>query len=308
MRTTARRDCPPTPALQRVLDDAAAPGYDAELVGVHAAVLAFATTPYAPAHAVSWSLARFVATPVAALVAVSSLGGGVALAAATGSLPDAVQGIAAKLGAPAPDQPGTRAPDPRTPSRDEPRPGTGAAPTQTGEGRCTAVTVGGKDGGAGRALQSAPLSAAVATGCPYRAAPGSRRSETAQDRLADKPGKPGKPGASDTPVRATTPRPADGPRRADQGGRADGPTRAAKPVRADKPAAKPPEKPVSPQKPTSPEKPTRAARPVPVPRPVPADEPAPADKPVTAPVEKIRATAPVPVDTSSATPPEAAKR
>ena len=180
-----------------MLDDAAAPGYDAELAGLHAAVLAFSTTSHTPVRAVSWSLAKLVAAPIAALVAVTSLGGGVALAAATGNLPDAAQGLAAKLGAPAPDERADTGAD----DVEAHRPDTGATPARTGQGRCTAITVGGKDAH-GKALQSAPLAAAVAEGCPGSALPGSQRSRSAKDEVAVKAVKPAAPVKPVKPVPA----------------------------------------------------------------------------------------------------------
>ena len=56
--------------LRRVLDAASAPGLDAELTGRSAATVAFLSSSTAPERAVSWSLAKLVATPVAAVVAV----------------------------------------------------------------------------------------------------------------------------------------------------------------------------------------------------------------------------------------------
>ena len=64
--------------LQRVLDAASAPGLDAELTGRHAATAAFLSSSTAPERAVSWSLAKLIATPVAAVVAVTGMTGGVA--------------------------------------------------------------------------------------------------------------------------------------------------------------------------------------------------------------------------------------
>ena len=223
-----RRDRPPTPALQRVLDDAAAPGYDAELAGLHDAVLAFATTSHTPVRAVSWSLAKLVAAPIAALVAVTSLGGGVALAAATGNLPDAVQNLAGKLGAPAPGERADKGAD----DLQAHRPDTRATPTRVGQGRCIAITRGGKDT-RGTALQSAPLAAAVAEGCPASAVPGSQRSRTAKGEVADKAVKPapatktgtahkpaGQPG---TTVKPGTTAPADEPAKTVKTAPADSP-------------------------------------------------------------------------------------
>ena len=85
------------PELQRVLDAASAPGLDAELTGQHAATAAFLASSTSPERAVSWSLAKLIATPVAAVVAVTGMTGGVALAAATGNLPAAAQSLASKV-------------------------------------------------------------------------------------------------------------------------------------------------------------------------------------------------------------------
>lgn len=216
------------PELQRVLDAAAAPGRPSELEGLSAATAAFmSSTP--PERAVSWSLAKLVATPVAAVVAVTGLTGGVALAAATGSLPDAVQDFAANLGAPAADRDETDGP---------------ATPTATvklNRGRCVAVTMGNKTT-QGKALQTAPLSAA-ASACPSAAAPGSNRSETATAILESKPAKSAKPTAK--PDKSAKPaRTAPAGRPTDAGKPTSQPTAwpeqpAARPTDAGKPTAKP---------------------------------------------------------------------
>ena len=88
--------------LQRVLTAAAAPGHPSELTGLGAATAAF-TSANLSERAVSWNIAKIIATPVAAVVAVTGLTGGVALAAATGHLPDAAQLVASKVGAPEPE-------------------------------------------------------------------------------------------------------------------------------------------------------------------------------------------------------------
>lgn len=216
------------PELQRVLGAAAAPGRPSELEGLTAATAAFtcsSTSATRPERAVSWFVK--LATPVVAVVTVTGMTGGVALAAATGSLPDSVQQLASNLGAPAPD------------SDDEvQRPATATATIGTGgRGRCVAVTMGAKQT-RGRALQASPLAAAVANGCPTKAAPGSNRSATATAVLKAKPARPAKPAKPKTAARP------------------------AKPEKAAKPAK--PEKPVTPAKPVRPAgagKPAEAGKP-----------------------------------------------
>ena len=181
-----------TDELQRVLDAAAAPGLDAELVGQHAASAAFLSSSTTPERAVSWSLAKLIATPVAALVAVTSLTGGVALAAASGNLPAGAQGLASKIGAPAPA--GERGEAQRSATAT-------ANLGKTNRGRCTAVTMGSK-ATQGKALQAPPL--VGKTGCAPKAKPGSQRSATATANLANKPAKPVKPAKPAKPAAPAT--------------------------------------------------------------------------------------------------------
>ena len=179
--------------LQRVLDAAAAPGLDAELVGQHAASAAFLSSSTTPERAVSWSLAKLIATPVAAVVAVTGLTGGVALAAATGNLPAGAQSLASKVGAPAPA--GERGEAQRSATAT-------ANLGKTNRGRCTAVTMGSK-ATQGKALQAPPL--AGKTGCAPKAKPGSQRSATATANLVDKPAKPVKPVKPAKPAKPAAP-------------------------------------------------------------------------------------------------------
>ena len=225
--------------LQSVLDAAAAPGLDAELVGQRAASAAFLSSSTSPERAVSWSLAKLIATPVAAVVAVTGLTGGVALAAATGNLPAGAQGLASKIGAPAPA--GERGEAQRSATAT-------ANLAKTNRGRCTAVTMGSK-ATQGKALQAPPL--AGKTGCrtaPAKAEPGSQRSATATANLLDKPAKPAKPvkpakaakpaapaTAADPAGRPTTPGRSEGTARRDSAARPEG---AARPDSAARPAGR----------------------------------------------------------------------
>ena len=207
-----RRDPRPTPDLQRVLDDAAAPGHDAELLGLTAATAAFVFASHAPEPALSWSLAKLITAPVLAVMALTATTGGVALAAATGNLPNTAQRLASHLGAPAPDA-------------DQTRSATATANlTKTNRGRCTAVTMGNKDSN-GKALKAAPLSSAAAANCPARTAPGSQRSETATARLENKLAKPdsaGRPDSTGKPDTAPTGRPEGAGRPSDKPARPEG--------------------------------------------------------------------------------------
>ena len=212
-----------SPELRRVLDAASAPGLGAELTGQHAATAAFLASSTSPERAVSWSLAKLIATPVAAVVAVTGMTGGVALAAATGNLPAAAQSLASKVGAPAPV--GEKAEAQRSATAT-------ASLTKTNRGRCTAVTMGNKTT-QGKALQAPPLAAAGKATCPAASAPGSQRSATATANLADKPAKPTKPVKPAKPAKPT------------------------KPAKPSEPAA--PTKPATPTKPAPPAKPVKPA-------------------------------------------------
>ena len=206
-----------TGELQRVLDAAAAPGLDAELVGQLAASAAFLSSSTTPERAVSWSLAKLIATPVAALVAVTSLTGGVALAAASGNLPAGAQGLASKVGAPAP------APASAGERGEAQRSATATANLgKTNRGRCTAVTMGSK-ATQGKALQAPPL--VGKTGCAPKAKPGSQRSATATANLANKPAKPAKPVKAAKPAKPA--KPAAPATAADPAGRPEGAGRSA---------------------------------------------------------------------------------
>ena len=210
-----------TGELQRVLDAAAAPGLDAELVGQHAASAAFLSSSTTPERAVSWSLAKLIATPVAAVVAVTGLTGGVALAAATGNLPAVAQSLASKIGAPAPAgerEAGQRGAGERSATAT-------ANLNKTNRGRCTAVTMGNK-AAHGKALQAPPL--VGKTSCPAtptKAKPGSQRSATATANLLDKPAKPVKPAKPAKPARPAAPAAAAEPAaRPDSASRPEGAT------------------------------------------------------------------------------------
>lgn len=174
------------PELQRVLDAAAAPGHASELTGLGAATAAFTSANHLE-RPVSWTLAKLIATPVAAVVAVTGLTGGVALAAATGNLPGAAQQLASKVGAPAPqaDDAGSQRSATATAALSKPTPG-----------RCKAIT---RIGVSSPATKAAPH---TVTGCATVKAPGSQRSETATAILKDKPAKATKP---TKPVKPATP-------------------------------------------------------------------------------------------------------
>ena len=208
-----------TDELQCVLDAAAAPGLDAELVGQLAASAAFLSSSTTPERAVSWSLAKLIATPVAALVAVTSLTGGVALAAATGNLPAGAQGLASKVGAPTPTP--ASAGEPAGERGEAQRSATATANLgKTNRGRCTAVTMGSKVT-QGKALQAPPL--VGKTGCAPKAKPGSQRSATATANLANKPAKPAKPVKPVKPAKPVKPvKPAAPATAADPAGRPEG--------------------------------------------------------------------------------------
>ena len=216
-----------TGELQRVLDAAAAPGLDAELVGQHAASAAFLSSSTTPERAVSWSLAKLIATPVAAVVAITGMTGGVALAAATGNLPAGAQSLASKIGAPAPAgerEAGQRGAGERGAGE---RSATATANlNKTNRGRCTAVTMGNK-AAHGKALQAPPL--VGKTSCPAtptKAKPGSQRSATATANLLDKPAKPVKPAKPAKPARPAAPAAAtDNAARPDSASRPEGATR-----------------------------------------------------------------------------------
>ena len=207
--------------LQRVLDAASAPGLGAELTGQHAATAAFLASSTSPERAVSWSLAKLIATPVAAVLAVTSMTGGVALAAATGNLPAAAQSLASKVGAPAPV--GGKAGAERSATAT-------ASLAKTNRGRCTAVTMGNKTQ-QGKALQAPPL--VGKTGCATTTKPGSQRSATATANLLDKPAKPVKPAKPAKPARPAAPETAaDSAARPDSASRPQG---AARPEDASRP-------------------------------------------------------------------------
>ncbi|MBC7372394.1 MAG: hypothetical protein H7323_00190 [Frankiales bacterium] len=222
--------------LQRVLNAAAAPGHASELTGLEAATAAFTSTTLLE-RPVSWTLAKLIATPVAAVVAVTGLTGGVALAAATGHLPGPAQQLASKVGAPAPNSAATdEAGSQRSATAT-------AALTKPTPGRCNAVT---RIGANSPAAKAAPLSGA---GCTSVKAPGSQRSETATATLKDKPvkaTKPAKPAKPATSVGKPETTPADQPETASTGKPAEHPTSsgsthsnrpasAGKPVTAGKP-------------------------------------------------------------------------
>ena len=235
MKTFGRRrrqdplaDLPPE--LQRVLAAATAPGHASELTGLGAATAAF-TAANPSERAMSRTLTKLIATPVAAVVAVTGLTGGVALAAATGNLPTAAQQLASKIGAPAP---GSAANDSNVANNTDAA-GAGnqrsatatAALTKPTPGRCKAVT---RIGSNSSAAKAAPLSGA---GCVTPKVPGSQRSATATANLLNKPAKPGKPATATTGKPAEPGQPAQRPAGS---GSSQGSEHSSRPASAGKPA------------------------------------------------------------------------
>lgn len=198
------------PELQRALDAAAAPGHASELTGLGAATAAF-TSATLSERPVSWTLAKLVATPVAAVLAVTGLTGGVALAAATGHLPDGAQQLASRAGAPAPDRATTTRPDQSDQAGSQRSATATVALAKPTPGRCNAVT---RIGAGSPAAGAAPLSGA---GCAGLKAPGSQRSATATARLQAKPAKPAKAAKATRPAKPAKPaRPVQAAEPADQ--------------------------------------------------------------------------------------------
>ena len=154
-----------SPALQRLLDDASAPAHADELAGLAAALTAFAHTPQPRRNHVTSLLAKLLAAKAALAAAGSAAAvSGIALAAATGSLPAPLQNAAHdSLGAPAaatahPTGKPTALPTPTESESPEPQ----ATPSPSLVGLCRAYGAGVADA-KGKALENPAFTVLITT-------------------------------------------------------------------------------------------------------------------------------------------------
>jgi hypothetical protein len=186
-------------SLDGLIADASAPAHESELVGLAAALTAFSTVPAAPRR--RRALSR--AATVAALTTGSLMVGGVALAAANGSLPAPVQTFAHHaVGAPSPHSHGHgKGHDKNKAENGDGSATPSATPSPNLDGLCQAYSSGVADAH-GKALDN-PAFTALAT-----AAGGADKvAAYCEARLAANPhGRP-----TDLPTQATKHKPASHP-------------------------------------------------------------------------------------------------